>query len=149
MNDRVINPLHLEFCVFNVGQVLRGFVSVGQKGFSSCIGPKVIFYFSLYFIFRLNLFFSLVSDRGCHPLAYLEERQVPLRGVLAPPVWNISVLFIIILGTPSVSVTNDSFKLKSISGLSIPSTFSCAFLDYHGHGRLLSSFVIRSWMMLP
>ena len=142
MNDCVINPLHLEFCVFNVGQVLWSFVSVRQKGFSSCMGPKVIFYFRLYFIFRFNLFFLfLFPDRGCHPLAYLEERQVPLRGVPAPPIWNISVLFIIILGTPSVSVMNDSFKLKSISGHSIPSTFSYAFLDYHGHGRLLLFFI--------
>lgn len=31
MNDRVINPLHLEFCVFNVGHVLWSFVSVSKK----------------------------------------------------------------------------------------------------------------------
>lgn len=52
MNDRVIKPLHLEFCVFNVGQVLWSFVSVRQKGFSSCMGQKRDFLFQLVLYFQ-------------------------------------------------------------------------------------------------
>lgn len=62
MNDRVINPWHLEFCV-NVGHVLLAFVSVRQKvSVHACMGQKVIFTFNLYLIFRFNLF-SLFDSR--------------------------------------------------------------------------------------
>lgn len=140
MNDRVINPLHWSF-VFSMLVKFLGVLLVSAKKVSVHVWVKKLFSLSGCTLLSGLIFFSfLFPDWGCHPLAY-PERQVPLRGVPAPPVWNISVLFIIILGTPSVSVMSDSFELKSVSDLSIPSSFSCAFLDYHGHGRLFQFFI--------
>lgn len=99
-----------------------------KKGFS--LSACTLFPGLIFFLF-------LFPDRGAVRLHTSRGRFL---FEVAPPVWNISVLFIIILGTPSVSVMNDSFKLQSISSVSsIPSTFSCALLDYHGHCHLLFS----------